>query len=325
MNEMIPDPNMLFRYFRCETTERENAGIEAWASETPENEKVFSDIAKIYYAERSRKGAGRWDSASAYRKVNRRIHKGTVRLRYSVIAAAALLLVVLNTVFWISNPADKDKYITLSSNREKVVEYTLPDGSRVFLNKNSSLTFPVQYGGRERNVTLNGEAFFDVAKDERKPFIVSSSDIRVKVHGTQFKVKSFEDNPNVDINLISGSITFETTDENRFSYTMKPGEMIKYDRNTHSIKEYTMNNMKSSSSVRKIRFMDQKLEDIAFDMECIFGKKIIIDGEELAQTRYYASFINDENVYQILNALNSNKVMNIQEVEDVILISPEKH
>ncbi len=325
-NESIPDPEVLFRYFRCETTENENIRIESWASENPENEKAFSDIARIWYAQRSRKGLGRWDTLRAYRKVSGRINRRNVRIRYTVAAVAATLLIAVNLGYWFFNPVGQDEYITLSSNDEKAVEYTLPDGSRVYLNKNSSLTFPVRYNRYERCVELEGEAYFDVAKDEKRPFTVSSSDICVRVHGTKFKVKSFKDNPDVDVNLLSGSITFETTGEGRhITHTMRPGEAIRYNRTSHNLKEYSDYCSESLNGARMIRFIDQSLEDIAFDLERIFNKKIIIIGKELSKTKYYASFINNEDIYQILDALNSRKIMDISENDGVIILSQPKH
>lgn len=96
---------------------------------------------------------------------------------------------------------------TLSNPRgSRVVNITLADGSQVWLNAGSSLTYPVAFIGKERKVSITGEAYFEVAHDKRKPFYVSKGEMQVQVLGTHFNVNAYEDEENIKVTLLEGSV-----------------------------------------------------------------------------------------------------------------------
>lgn len=98
-------------------------------------------------------------------------------------------------------------YNTLSNPRgSEVVSLVLADGTRVWLNAASSLTYPVAFAGNERNVTITGEAYFEVAKDATKKFIVTSNGVNTEVLGTHFNVNAYEDDKEVRITLLEGLV-----------------------------------------------------------------------------------------------------------------------
>lgn len=114
-------------------------------------------------------------------------------------------------------------YNTLSNPRgSQVVNMVLSDGSKVWLNAGSSVTYSVAFVGTERKVAVSGEAYFEVAKDELKPFIVKTDDIEVRVLGTHFNVNGFEDDvPGVQVTLLEGSVKVDKGTTNRL---LKPGQ-----------------------------------------------------------------------------------------------------
>lgn len=112
-------------------------------------------------------------------------------------------------------------YNTLSNPRgSKVIDMTLADGSRVWLNTGSSVTYPVVFVGNERNVTITGEAYFEVAPDKAKPFKVSKGDMTVEVLGTHFNVNAYDDNNDIKVTLLEGKI--KTAIGNGQSAILKP-------------------------------------------------------------------------------------------------------
>lgn len=111
-------------------------------------------------------------------------------------------------------------YNTLTNPRgSKVIDMTLSDGSRVWLNAGSSITYPVSLG-KERKVTMTGEAYFEVTHDEGRPFVVSKNNVSVTVLGTRFNVNSFEDEDDIKITLLEGSVRVRNGAET----IIKPGE-----------------------------------------------------------------------------------------------------
>lgn len=102
----------------------------------------------------------------------------------------------------------------------------LPDGSRVWLNAGSKLTFGENFGDNIREVTLTGEAFFDVVKNPAKPFVIHTSTIDVKVLGTQFNVKSYPSDKTTETSLIRGSVEVIVKTRPNEKYVLKPNEKL---------------------------------------------------------------------------------------------------
>ena len=98
----------------------------------------------------------------------------------------------------------------------------LADGTKVWLNSASRLIYPQSFMGKERRVVLSGEAFFDVAHDAERPFIVETSRMNVKVLGTRFNVNDYDDNEEVSTTLVNGSV--EIVSGGQQAFRLVPGE-----------------------------------------------------------------------------------------------------
>lgn len=120
---------------------------------------------------------------------------------------------------------DKPVYNTLTNPLgSKVVDMTLADGSRVWLNAGSSVTFPIAFIGNERTVSITGEAYFQVASDKTKPFRVNKGSMQVEVLGTHFNVNAYDDERDIKVTLLEGSVRIKMNEE---SQMLKPGEQAK--------------------------------------------------------------------------------------------------
>lgn len=113
-------------------------------------------------------------------------------------------------------------YNTLSNPRgSRVIDVTLADGSRVWLNSGSSITYPVAFTGNERKVLIEGEAYFEITHDALKPFIVSKGEMAIKVLGTHFNVNAYDDEKDTRITLLEGSVQVTNL---QYAAIIKPGE-----------------------------------------------------------------------------------------------------
>lgn len=119
-------------------------------------------------------------------------------------------------------------YQTLQTPRGKDFQVVLADGTRVWLNAETQLRYPAAFDGRERRVELTGEACFEVTRDERRPFVVSAGGMDIRVLGTRFNVRSYDD-ADRHVTLVSGKV--ELTDEVRGSVVLEPGEDLAYAEN----------------------------------------------------------------------------------------------
>jgi hypothetical protein len=114
------------------------------------------------------------------------------------------------------------QYNTLTNPRgSKVIDMTLSDGSHVWLNAGSSVTYPVAFTGNERRVSITGEAYFEIEHNAAKPFIVSKADVQVQVLGTHFNVNAYDDEPAVKVTLLEGSVR---VNHQQSSVVIKPGQ-----------------------------------------------------------------------------------------------------
>ena len=207
------------KYFAGETSDREEQFLMAWLEESEEHRKYFFELKSIWNARNvfaESADLGRF--VAFMRSTDARIAKiaGEERarrrrglLRWSMSAAAAVLLVVCAGFAW-HFLAGPDIYRVYENNTETVTTVTLDDGTQVWLNSESSLVFPVRFGDGPREVTVTGEAYFDVAHDEAHPFVVKTENLSVRVLGTAFNVRAHAADPLTEVVLERGSVRLQT-------------------------------------------------------------------------------------------------------------------
>lgn len=237
-------------------------------------------------------------------------------------AVAASIVAI---AFLLTNKEEPVQWHEVYAQRGETERITLADGTSLWLNSDTRVIYPSRFDSHSRTIYIDGEIYADVTPNKEKPFIVSASDVRVKVHGTKFSFKAYAEMDNVEVALISGSVTMEDCNhENGFSRTLKPGELVRYNKTFGTAEDYCINPVTYGSwqNNHNIRFINQSLADIAEDLEKRFDVEIVIADDTLAKTQYYASFINNEGLDKILCALNSNGSMCISKKHDTIVISP---
>jgi len=123
-------------------------------------------------------------------------------------------------------------YNTLTTPRGGVYQVVLPDGTNVWLNAASSITYPIAFTGNERDVKLNGEAYFEVAKNKKKPFYVNINNVRVRVLGTHFNIAAYNDDNNITTTLLEGSVQVT---KNKSLSLLKPGQQADISNSSDNI------------------------------------------------------------------------------------------
>jgi transmembrane sensor len=131
-----------------------------------------------------------------------------------------------------NNEQQEIQYNTISTPRGGQFVVILVDGTKVWLNAASSVTYPTAFTGKERKVEMQGEVYFEVAKNAKMPFVVTTGDARIKVFGTHFNVNAYDNETSIRTTLAEGSV--QVTDKN-MNLLLKPGEQAKLDRNTGNI------------------------------------------------------------------------------------------
>ncbi|WP_183572906.1 FecR family protein [Mucilaginibacter sp. X5P1] len=123
-------------------------------------------------------------------------------------------------------------YNTLTTPKGGEYQVVLPDGTKVWLNAASSLSYPTEFTGKERHVKLTGEAYFEVAKNKDKPFFVSIDDVQIRVLGTHFNIEAYSDDHNIKATLLEGSVQVT---KNQNHSLLKPGQQAVINSNSNNI------------------------------------------------------------------------------------------
>jgi transmembrane sensor len=123
-------------------------------------------------------------------------------------------------------------YNTLTTPKGGEYQVVLPDGTKVWLNAASSLSYPTAFTGNERHVKLTGEAYFEVAKNKAKPFFVTINDVQVRVLGTHFNIEAYSDDSEIKATLLEGSVQVT---KNQSQSMLKPGQQAVINNNSNNI------------------------------------------------------------------------------------------
>lgn len=245
-------------------------------------------------------------------------------LRWSICMAAAVAVFI--SAFWMYDQmyeVDDIQWMEKRVEHGEIVSLLLPDGSHLYMNSGSRVTYPEKFEGKVRQIFVDGEIYADIAKDPKRPFIINSGDVSVDVLGTTFNMKSYSDAECVEVILLEGSVRFNVLDESHSNeMLMRPGNMLQYHRSTGTIDMdvFPKDKYKAFYNNRSIHFFNITLEDIATDLERLFCTKIVILNEELAKKKYFACFGNNESLDEILNAINADKKISMRKKEGVIYL-----
>jgi len=183
--------------------------------------------------------------------------------------------------------------------------FSLPDGTTGKLNGGSSLKFPVQFRGKSRVVELKGEAYFDVITDQKKPFIVTTENIDVKVSGTSFNVLAYPGESLAEIILKEGEVEIfsKINDEIRSIGILKPDESYIYDFQTDSGIILSVNSLQRLSWLEgKLTFKYEPFSEVIRKINRWYNVDIVIKDELLDTYLYYGTF-QDETIDEVLKLL----------------------
>lgn len=223
-------------------------------------------------------------------------------LKYCIAAAAAAALFLTGAVTSELLTGKRQETVLMASS-ENISSYTLPDGSKVWLNKNSWLTYNQRFGKRTRQVALKGEGYFEVNRDERRPFIVKmQNDLDIKVLGTTFNACNYPSLNKAEVILRSGSV--QVSDNGRNEHViLKPDQKFTWNEGTAEISSVNAMNCCRWFEHRLV-FDNVKLKDILENLSHKYQTEISLNVGNLAD-KHMSMTIRDESVEDILDILTT--------------------
>lgn len=221
--------------------------------------------------------------------------------------------------------SDELVFNTLGVPNGKRFNVTLSDGTIVHLNAGSALRYPVQLvDNKERKVFLTGEAFFEVAPDTKRPFIVNSNNLDVKAYGTKFNVRNYEEDEVTNVVLVEGSVSLTESGISKFNNEvfLSPGFKATFDKEEKTISQEKVNTTLYTSWMDgNLIFRNETFENIVQKLERHYNVVIINNNEKLARETFNATFETDsESIDQVLNYFNMIYDIDYRIVENKIII-----
>jgi ferric-dicitrate binding protein FerR (iron transport regulator) len=258
------------------------------------------------------------------------------------ILTTAIYLNYNNTPAILAEVHSKSEISTKNGSKTNLV---LPDGTKVWLNAGSEMTYDKNYGIKIREVTLNGEAYFDVKKNAEKPFIIHTAKMDIKVLGTAFNVKCYKGEKTFETSLIRGSIEVTLKDrlekilmkpnekliintEEKEKITAAPNKILPVSTSSKPIillsnlTIYSKDNtvVETAWVQNRLVFVSETFEDIALMMERWYGIKIIFTNEVLKKAKFTGSF-EKESITEALNAMQLLSPFNYSIKNNTVTIS----
>lgn len=200
--------------------------------------------------------------------------------------------------------APANKWNTLSTAKGETYMVRLPDGTKVWLNNASALKYPATFSNlKKRSVELNGEAYFEVAKDQRHPFVVKTAEQEVEVLGTHFNINSYTDENSTRTTLLEGAVKVSLVN-GILSKVIKPGEEV---LNIQQQLQVRPANLKDAVAWRLgyFRFNNETLESIMRQVSRWYDVEVVYEGnqKELASLTFWGIVSKEKNVSEVLKMI----------------------
>ena len=316
--------NLLLRYYEGETTEDETALVEEWLEASEENRRTARQVQTLGLAADMAQISSRLDVKKALEDVHRKMKQKKVN-RYQVLfrgmqRAAAILFIPL-MVSWSILYWDKDKeeihMMEVRTNPGMTTSVELPDGTEVVLNSSSSLRYPSRFADDKREVKLVGEAFFSVAKDEKKFIVGTLNNSKIVVHGTEFNVEAYKGSRTVQTTLVSGKVSFSYVNNGRRNNVMMmPGQKAIYDIVREKVVVNEVNvDVETCWKDGRLIFRNTPFEDILKSLSKRYNVEFILKKVSLKQNSFTATFTK-QRLERILEHFRISSNIHFKFVED---------
>ena len=216
---------------------------------------------------------------------------------FFVISVGSLAYIFINRV-----DSAGELYTNIAAESGHISNIELQDGSIVWLNSGSTISYNSNFGKRNRDIRLEGEAFFQVSSKEKLPFIVACSELRVKVTGTEFNVTAYPETERISVVLEKGVVELLYEGIHNFHYRLKPGQRASFDKQNLKLQITNVNTKRYTSWKDGIvNIYDQTLEEVVAKLQRRYNQEFIVD-EKVKDYRYTFSIRNEslEDILQLM-------------------------
>lgn len=324
-NEILVDAELLVKFFAGEATPEEAIAIANWVEQSQDNRNLYNELENAW--ELGRTGARKtpdkeiaWANLQTVLKEKNTPRIIPFRFNYK-IAASILLFLTAGLVayfYYFKTPAPVEEVI--ASHRKKrtskeVEKVKLADGTSVTINRNSTLEWLDNFNTKSREVSLAGEAFFDVAHNPEKPFIITVDEVQVKVLGTAFNVSSTDSTTTAEV--IRGKVMMYTSEK---QIILEAGMMGHYDKETKELSVIKLTNENGIAYVtHSLSFESASLKEVCEQLSKAYGVQFVLSTKVKGCT--LTSEYHDKSLTFILSVISESLGITYEIKDNIVYIT----
>lgn len=312
------DEELLIRFLTHTCTTEDIKAVDNWIAADKANANWLFEMEKIWSLRNELRFSEKKEIENAYNRFLGSISKESENVKtlnminvLKIMRYAAVLLVIslITVYFYKIQDNNVNAFNLIEVPKGQHVSLTLSDGTKVILNAESKLTYPSEFSGKERSVELQGEAFFEVTHNKKRPFIVKGSFLNVKVLGTKFNFRSYP-NEKAEVTLDEGKVEVESSDLKN-KRILSPGQQILYTpKEGMRLINKTDVSLVKSWTTGELSFQNKRLDEICAELERKFNVHINIENKKLIKEVFTCHFKNTVTIDQIFILLKETRNIN---------------
>ncbi len=298
--------------------------LKTWIAASAENQQYFIRQREIWFSAVSREAASVYDKDKAFENFRNRVEsqkeiQSTSRRGFSLsalwryAAVVAIIIAVGCISYWQGEVNVKDTFadISVEAPLGSKTKLYLPDGTLVWLNAGSRMTYSQGFGVDNRKVELEGEGYFEVKRNEKIPFFVKTKDLQLQVLGTKFNFRDYPEDHEVVVSLLEGKVGLNNLLREEKEAVLSPDERAVLNKANGLLTVESVIASNASQWTDGYLFFDEELlPDIAKELERSYNVKIHIANDSLKTFRFYGNFVRrEQNIQEVLEALASTEKM----------------
>lgn len=277
-----------------QTSSEENEVLTDWVSKSRQNEEIFKEIKEVWEISKPQEvPAHTLEVLNRIKeKVDNPLNKErNFRIQTWWFSAAVLLTGIF--IFLLPRSGETPLLTALNTHGGEIKTVTLSDGTIVHLAPKSILKYPPSFKGALREVSLQGEAYFEVTKNSHQPFAVHSGKVVIKVLGTVFNVSANKTQPSIEVSLVEGRVEVSNEQDPENRYLLAPGQRLVYAKKEDRFYRNTFEKDEVTGWMEhNLMIRNESLLSAAEKIERMYDVKIVFEDQEITQSHLFATFKN---------------------------------
>lgn len=311
---------ILTKILAKEASKEEHKALQDWAAVDEENQAFVDETMKTWDLSGKYADDIPVDADAAWEKFEQKLPTMDAAVPSSPVQiiqltaiwkVAAVVLFSLCAWWSVQQFTGEPEWVEVLTEKNEEQEILLPDGSTVFLNENSSFAYQKDFS--TRTVKFEGEAFFDVAKDQDRPFEIVTSSTKTIVLGTSFNLRAYANEATVEVAVVTGKVAFETSAKGGAKLVLSPNEQAVFDKNVQTINKTSSKNAVAWRT-KTLSFNNTALKEVVASLERYFEIEIESQNPNVLNCHYTGTF-EAPKLQEIFDAVSFSNDLVIKKVE----------